>query len=578
LIVSDAGVEGFWSIRFVKHGSLVKKTDPGKSAAEAGWPPVVPCPKKSAASGVEQSSEQGGERQFFFTLLAGKAPPDPCEIQFQPRFRVERIAFSRYITSMNTANLYDFAILGGGSAGYAAARTAASLGLKTVVIDGAETLGGLCILRGCMPSKTLIESANRNLAVRQAQDFGLNVTPGPVRTDRIRDRKRALIAEFAEYRQGQLEDGRFTLIRGTASFEESPADCVRLRILPRDGAEAYDLEARTAMVATGSALNVPAIPGLQETGFWTSDTLLDAAEIPPSFVVLGGGAIALEMAHFLEGIDRTVTVIQRSPHLLTGMDADLADVVQKALQNRGMTVACGTTILNVETTARGKKVTYEQDGKEHQVEAAEILVALGRRAATDTLETERAGISLSKAGQIQVNTFMQTTQPRIFAAGDVCGPLEVVHLAIQQAETAAKNAAALLNGAPLPHQMDYRCKLFGVFTQPEAAVVGLSETEAQERGIPILTASYDFGDHGKSLVMGEKEGFVKLLANPVTGALLGGAVVGPHATELIHEVSIAMHLGATAAQLATAPHYHPTLSEIWTYPAEDLAELTGVKF
>ena len=148
---------------------------------------------------------------------------------------------------------------------------------------------------------------------------------------------------------------------------------------------------------------------------------------------------------------------------------------------------------------------------------------------------------------------------------------------IAQGEVAAKNAAAMLKGGTPTHHMDYRCRLFGVFTHPQVASVGLTQAEAAECNVPHRVATYPFNDHGKSMVMGAMDGFVKLLADPVTGALLGGSVVGPEATELIHEIAVAMHLNATAAQLATAPHYHPTLSEIWTYPAEELADNVAAK-
>lgn len=472
---------------------------------------------------------------------------------------------------MNAIEPYDFAILGGGSAGYAAARTAASLGLKTVVIDGAEELGGLCILRGCMPSKTLIESANRQLAIQHAGEFGLNVKSTAPDTRLIRDRKRRLIDDFAGYRQGQLADGRFALLRGHGRFEAASPDRIDLSVKLRDGGTRH-LTAGTVLIATGSVIQPPPLPGLAECGFWTSDTILDAETIPDSFLVLGGGAIALEMAHYLNGIGREVTVVQRSGHLLSNMDPDIADVVQGAFERRGIKVLCNSTLLRFEKTPTGKRLVLRRGDHETSLEAAELLVALGRRPALDSLGLEAASVALTKGGQVQISPTMQTSHPRIFAAGDVCSPLEVVHLAIQQGETAARNAAALLQAKALPASMDYRCKLFGVFTEPQTAAVGLSETEATAQNIPYLAASYPFNDHGKSMVMGAMDGFVKLLADPVSGALLGGSVVGPEATELIHEIAVAMHLNATASQLATTPHYHPTLSEIWTYPAEELAD------
>jgi len=478
---------------------------------------------------------------------------------------------------MSSARHYDFAVIGGGSAGYAAARTAHSLGLKTVVIDGSEELGGLCILRGCMPSKTLIESANRNLSARHAEDFGLSAKVGEADIAAIRKRKRFLISDFAGYRQQQLQDGRFDLIRGYASFVNASNDEVQLQAKGAD--ETLQISARSVLVASGSSIQVPPIHGLQETGYWTSDTLLDADHLPESFIVLGGGAIALEMAHYLEGVGRQVTIIQRSKHLLTGMDEDLASTVESAFRSRGMAIHTGTKLQHVEKTSRGKKVAFElhEDDSTVEVEAAELLVALGRKPALKGLNIELLNLEVDQSGHLVTSSTQQTSHPRIFAAGDVSGPLEVVHLAIQQAEIAAKNAAQVINGDSPAHNMSYRCKLYGVFTEPQVAAVGLSEAEAREKKIPYISASYPFNDHGKSMVMGEVDGFVKLLADPQTGEFLGASVVGPEATELIHQPAIALHLRATAEQFLNAPWYHPTLSEIWSYPAEEIADAVKVQ-
>ena len=462
---------------------------------------------------------------------------------------------------------FDFLVLGGGSAGYAAARTAAGLGLRTAVVDGAEELGGLCILRGCMPSKTLIESADRALVVRRGAEFGLGVRLEKVDPRVIRDRKRALIADFAGYRQEQLSDGRFALIRGNARFLDSH----RVEVTLRDGTGKRPVAFRACLVATGSVISVPEVPGLVETGFWTSDTVLDAAEVPESVVVLGGGAIALEMAHYLEAMGSRVTVIQRSPHLLTGMDHDVAAVVAEAMRRRGLEVVCGTALLGVERTATGRKrVIFQREGVEHVVEAAEILLALGRTPATASLGLDAAGIEADGA-RIAALPTQQTSQPHLFAAGDVCGPLDVVHLAIQQGEIAARNAAAWLRGEKARERMDYRLALFGVFSHPQAAQVGWTELHAASEGRAVRTATHPFADHGKSMVMGETDGFVKMIADAATGEILGASVVGPEAVELIHQVATAMHFRCTAAEFLKIPLYHPTLSEIWSYPAEELA-------
>lgn len=461
---------------------------------------------------------------------------------------------------------FDFAVIGGGSAGYAAARTAVGHGLKTVVIDGADPLGGLCILRGCMPSKTLIESANRNLTIRRAAEFGLKATQGSADITAIRDRKRRLIADFAGYRQGQLSDGRFTLLRGTATFKDSHSLLVSLR----DGSH-QAVSFRTACIATGSVVNVPPMPGLREAGFWTSDDILDADDLPSSFIVLGGGAIALEMAHYLDGMGRKVSLVQRSDGLLGTMDAECGAAVAKAFRHRGIEVYCGTSVKQVEVIAGQKQITFDHGGASVRLSADEILVATGRAPCIDGLGLDAAGIEL-QGRKILVNKGMQTNCPHVFAAGDVCSPLDIVHIAIQQGETAAHNAAALLRGGQPSAEMDYRLSLFGVFCEPQAAMVGATEAQLSRDGVSFATASYPFDDHGKSMVMGETEGFVKLIASRDTGEILGASVVGPHATEIIHEVVVAMQFRSTVKQFMLIPHYHPTLSEIWTYPAEELVD------
>ncbi|SHJ28280.1 Pyruvate/2-oxoglutarate dehydrogenase complex, dihydrolipoamide dehydrogenase (E3) component [Rubritalea squalenifaciens DSM 18772] len=464
---------------------------------------------------------------------------------------------------------YDVAVIGGGSGGYAAARTAAAGGMKTVVVDGADELGGLCILRGCMPSKTLIESANRNIVIREAEEFGLKVDGSSVDTKKIIERKRWLIKDFSDYREGQLNDGRFDLLRGFARFE----DANTLKVQLRDGGEEV-IKAKTVIIASGSSIFVPEIPGLKEAGYLTSDDVLDKEDAPESVIVLGGGAIALELAHYYDGIGKRVTVIQRSEHLLTGMDHDVADELETALKDRGLEVFCGTKILKVDVLTDGvKRVTFEHKGQTVEVAGEEILVALGRNATSDKLALDKAGVALNK-DKVKVEASMQTTAPNIFAAGDVCGPYEIVHIAIEQGEKAAENAMMYLRGCdPTEYQlMDYRLKLYGIFTEPQVATVGITEIEAAREGREVLVETYPFNDHGKSMVHGSKHGFVKLIGDAKTKEILGGAVVGPEGTELIHEIVVAMAFRATAGQLARIPHYHPTLSEIWTYPAEDIAD------
>lgn len=469
----------------------------------------------------------------------------------------------------STANFdFDFLVIGGGSAGYAAARTAADSGLRTAIVDGASQLGGLCILRGCMPSKALIESADRSLSIRRAAEFGLSATPGTVDIAAIRDRKRGLIRDFAAYRQAQLESGRFALFRGAASFRDSRT----VRVVPLDLSEPFELTARFCCIATGSVSHVPAIEGLDEAGYWTSDDVLDAARLPRSFAILGGGAIALEMAHYLEGVGCGVTVIQRGRQLLTGSAPEASQVLVNACLRRGIQVFCGTHVARISKSGDGtrKQVEFQHGTEVRVVEAEEILVALGRKPNIASLGLESAEIE-TRDGKIWTDDTMQTTQPHVFAAGDVCSRLEVVHVAIQQGEIAARNAFEMLQGRSAVHRLDHRLPLLGVFSHPQVAEVGAGEAELRDRGIPFESAIQPFDDHGKSMVMGETDGFVRMTAHRESGEILGACCVGPQATELIHEVAVAMHFRCTVWEFLKIPHYHPTLAEIWTYPAEELA-------
>ncbi len=471
---------------------------------------------------------------------------------------------------------YDFVVLGGGSAGYAAARTAADLGLRTAVVEGGRDVGGLCILRGCMPSKTMIESANRFVSIRRAREFGLRAEEISVVPPEILARKRRLIKEFADYRAGQLEHGKFDFIRGLARFTSEH----RIALRPVEGVEADvpppEIEARAFLIATGSRIADVPIPGLKETGYLTSDDILELDAYPPSMLILGAGAIGLEAAHQLAGLGCEVSIVQRCGQIMRDADADIAGALQHALAAQGIHFHCGTHLVRAEFDAATgqKRVWYERDGEMQSHAAHEILFALGRQPCTASLDLHHAGVKLGGKDAVVTGPDQRTSKKHIFAAGDVCGPYEIVHIAIQQAEVVARNAArhlGKLGGSP--EHTDYRLKLFALFTEPQMALVGLTEKEAKAQGIPHAAATYAFADHGKALVRGETEGFVKLVSDRRTGEIIGGAVVGPEAAELIHEIVVAMHFRATVASLAAVPHYHPTLSEIWTYPAEELANL-----
>ena len=457
---------------------------------------------------------------------------------------------------------FDVAILGGGSAGYAAARTATSAGLKTVVIEGGKEVGGLCILRGCMPSKALLYAAEVLHLARNGKTWGLK--PGKIGFDfkKVMARKAAMIEDFASYRRKQMESGKFKFIRANASF----TDAHTLKL-----SNGKKLTAKHFVIGTGSVVSPPPLPSLEEVGYITSDHALSLKKLPKSLIVLGGGAIACELAQFFARFDVKVTQIQRSPHVLKEFDDDVGAVIKTVFQREGIKLFTGTKLLKARCNGKRKVIEFEQNGNKLRAEADEILLALGRSPNTATLGLENAGVK-TENGRIITNAQMRTSAPHIYAAGDCTGPHEIVHIAIQQAEIAAHNIA----NPRRPRSADYRLLTSVVFTEPQVATVGLTEKEATARKIPFRAASYPFNDHGKSLIMEALDGFVKLLANPETGEILGGCCVGPVGGELIHEINVAMAKRMTVHEFAATPHYHPTLAEIWTYPAEELAEQVAI--
>jgi pyruvate/2-oxoglutarate dehydrogenase complex dihydrolipoamide dehydrogenase (E3) component len=470
--------------------------------------------------------------------------------------------------------IYDIVVIGGGSAGYAAARTAFA-GLKergihpqrrVALIEGAKQMGGLCILRGCMPTKALLESSHRYHALKHGADFGLKNPTAEPDAKAIWQRKDRLIKEFADYRVEQLTDGRFELIRGKASFLNTN----QVHVVTDTGM--LLIEAKAWIIATGSEIAWPPVEGLRECDPLTSDTALARAYIPKSLLVLGAGAVSLEFAQFYAHLGTHVTILQRSTQLARDFDADVAAEFEIELIEQGIDVKKGVKLIALEKNNEQKTVHYEWQGKILRWSGEEIFHGLGRRPAIDGLNLSAAGVIIEK-GAIRVNEWQQSSTATIFAAGDVVGHDEVVHVAVKAGEVAARNALAqIYNDRPFESMPWRTMSMAVIFTSPEIARIGLTESEAVAAKKRILTAKHPFSDHGKSMIHGSRHGFVKLIAEADSGLILGAAVVGPYASDLIHEIVPCLYFKATVRDLAAMPHYHPTLAEIWTYPAEEIME------
>ncbi len=454
---------------------------------------------------------------------------------------------------------YDFICLGGGSAGFNAARVAAGLGQRVAVIGGARQLGGLCILRGCMPSKTLIYAAEILHHARHADRFGLKVTGAHADMKAVHARKKRIIADFARYRVEALKGGKFDLYRAYARF----LDPHTLEL--SDGTR---LRGRHFLIGTGSKVSIPPVPGLKAAKTWTSDDVLDLDFLPKSVLVLGGGIVACELAQYLSRMGSRVTLVQRSPNILRDHSDDASRVVQQAFRDEGIELFTDTKLQSVTTDRHGATVKFQHDGKLVTRRAAHLFNALGREPNTAGLNLAAAGVKTRPNGQIIISRWQQSTAPHIYAAGDCSGPHEIVHLAVEQGILAARHAAKVKKLKPV----DPALLLSVVFTDPQLATIGALERELDERGVKYVTASYPFNDHGKSILMEANYGYVKVIAEPKRGRILGAEIVGKDAGELIHAFSTPLAMRATVRDMLRAPWYHPTLAEIITYPLEEIAE------
>jgi pyruvate/2-oxoglutarate dehydrogenase complex dihydrolipoamide dehydrogenase (E3) component len=459
---------------------------------------------------------------------------------------------------------FDVAIIGGGSGGYAAARTTAAAGLKTAVIEGGEEVGGLCILRGCMPTKALLYMAEVAHIVKHAAPFGVRPGKFSFNFKKAMARKSLLVKEFADYRVQQLNSGKFKFIRAHAKFRDPHT--VELTPVPANGKKSSIVTAKQFVIATGSVVSPSPLRELKHLDCLTSDSALSLRRLPKSLIVLGGGPTACEFAQFFSRFGVRVTLIQRSTHILQEFDADASAAVETAFRREGIRLYTGTKLIGGRRKGKMKTILFERNGVTASASAEEILYALGRVPNTASLGLENAGVKTTD-GMVIANKFMQTSAPHIYTAGDCSGHYEIVHVAIHQGEVAGRNIAR-----PKSARTDYRLIILVVFTDPQLAYVGLTEKAAAARGIPYLSASYPFNDHGKSIVMNAMDGFVKLLAHPKSGEIIGGECAGPMGGDLIHEIVAAMAKRMTVHELAAMPHYHPTLAEIWTYPAEELAD------
>ncbi len=437
-------------------------------------------------------------------------------------------------------------VIGGGPAGYVGALRAAQLGAKVTLIES-SSLGGTCLNVGCIPTKALLASASVMQQVQSSAQFGIRATASGFdwpeiqkRKDRVVRKSTAGVGMLLKARQVEVITGRARLAgKGKVEVEhQGPARMIN-----------YD----KLLVAAGSMPVLPPIPGIELPGVIDSTGALSLDKVPDSLLIIGGGVIGCEMAEVFSSFGAKVAMVEMMPQLVPGEDPEAAQLLQRALSKRGVDIMLGSRVERL--TLADERLSAEvagPDGKHQTIGAEMVLVAVGRRPAIAGLGLEEAGVEIER-GSIKVNSRMETSQPGIYAAGDCVGGWLLAHVASREAEVAAENM--LGHRAEMEYHAIPRC----VYTHPEIASVGISLSPVGGQG--IIVGKFPFSASGKASCLGQLDGWVKLLADRDSHLLLGCVIVGPGATELIAEASLAISRGLALEDLVRAVHAHPTLHE-----------------
>jgi dihydrolipoamide dehydrogenase len=443
---------------------------------------------------------------------------------------------------------FDAVVVGGGPGGYVAAIRLAQLGQKTALVEK-ESLGGVCINWGCIPSKALIAAANLVEDMRGAAERGIIAAPLEVDIARLRAFKDGVVKKLTGG-IALLEKGNgVEVVKGTATFVGPGA------VEVESGGERTRLEAKAFIVATGA--RTVQIPGFEFDGkdVWSAKEAVDLPEVPARLVVIGGGVIGLELGTVYAKLGSRLTVVEALPTLLTGVDPEAVRLVQKGLRQREAEVLVNAKAKGLERRAGGLAVKVEVDGKERVIEADKVLVSVGFRPNTEGLGLEKAGVQLDAKGFVTVNDRFQTSAPSVYAIGDLCGPPFLAHKASKEGETAAEVIAGKRSAR------DWVAMPAAIFTDPEVASVGLSEDEARKRGYDPIVGKFAFGALGRAVAIDHTEGFVKVVGDRESKLLLGATIAGPEASDLIAEAALALEMGAYLEDVALTIHAHPTLPE-----------------
>ncbi len=464
--------------------------------------------------------------------------------------------------AVGSSNDFDLVVLGAGTGGYAAAFRAGQLGLKVALVDE-DKIGGTCLHRGCIPTKALLESAAFAEKVRHAKDFGLNL-PGEAVIDyaQMAARRDQVVKRMWTGLKSLIDKNKVTWVAGRGRLEG--AQKVRVMQPGEDGTPGKGgervLQATDVIIATGS--RVKSLPGLEPDGLKivTSDDILKMTTLPKDIVIVGGGAVGVEFASMFGDIGVKVTLIEYAPQIVPLEDGEISKLVQRSFEKRGMTVMTNARFdpAAVSKDKDGICVMVGPEGKDPQeIRAEMMLVATGRAANIEDIGLETTKVETDR-GVIKVNGKMRTKEPHVYAIGDIIGGLWLAHTAAHEGLIAAH----VIAGDADVHEMDYTKQPRATYCRPEIASIGLTEEQVKAAGTPYKVGKVPFQAIAKAIIAGDYEGFAKVISNTENQDILGVHVVGPHATDLIAEASLAFELDATAWEIGGSTHAHPTLSEV----------------